>query len=256
MKLSFRGGGSVRVPVGAGGARASGGGVRALILSNFDTKWFQIAVAHERAARSAREDAIAAPDGSREMGEAFDQEMQAAMVVVAAAAFAIDALYVKVNEMLDPAARSYAKGRIARIVETFKTAFELNKRTAKWQNDISVLFDLRGELVHFRGEAHESEPHPTGKSNVSRENSVYTVERATWAVDQALEVLTVAYSSPRATHSAIVAWAESAAHVPAWLEELRNAGPDDRGRDELLVPAGARTLRHVSSSGVGRTASS
>jgi hypothetical protein len=166
MKLSFRGGGSVRVPVGAGGARASGGGVRALILSNFDTKWFQIAVAHERAARSAREDAIAAPDGSREMGEAFDQEMQAAMVVVAAAAFAIDALYVKVNEMLDPAARSYAKGRIARIVETFKTAFELNKRTAKWQNDISVLFDLRGELVL-------SAARPTNRSHTRRASRMF-----------------------------------------------------------------------------------
>jgi hypothetical protein len=36
---------------------------------------------------------------------------------------------------------------------------------------------------------------PTGKSNVSTENVVYSAERATWAVDLALEVLTTAYSA-------------------------------------------------------------
>jgi hypothetical protein len=40
--------------------------------SNFDTKWFQIAVVHERAAIGARERAIGSPDGSKEMAEAFD----------------------------------------------------------------------------------------------------------------------------------------------------------------------------------------
>jgi hypothetical protein len=205
-----------------GSARAQTGGVRVLMRSNFDIKWFQIAVAHERAALEARERAVAAPDGSTEMAEAFDDELQATMVVVAAAAFAIDALYVKVDELFDPVVRSRAKGRVGRIVETFKIAFELGKPGVEWQKSIPALFDLRDELVHFRGEDHESQPHPSGKSHVSMENSVYTAEKATRAVDLALEVLTVAYTSPRAKHTELVFWAESNAHVRALLEELRH----------------------------------
>ena len=137
---------------------------------------------------------MAAPDGSQEVGEALDDELQAAMVVVAAAAFALDALYVKVDELLDPAERSQAKSsRAGRIAETFKAAFDLGSLGGKRQTPRSpALFDLRDEVVHFRSELHESQPHPTGRSNVSRENTVYTVERATWAVDLALEVLTTA----------------------------------------------------------------
>jgi hypothetical protein len=151
-------------------------------------QWFQIAVAHERTAIEARQRAVAARDGSQKMGEAFDDELQATMVVVAATAFAIDALYVKVDELLDEPARSRAERLTGRIVETFKTAFALGRRGAEWQKSIPKLFAFRGELVHFRGEDHESQPHPTGKSHVSMESSAYTVERASWAVDLALEV--------------------------------------------------------------------
>lgn len=201
-------------------------GVRIFLSSNFDIKWFQIAVAHERAALGAREGVMAAPDGSQEVGEALDDELQAAMVVVAAAAFALDALYVKVDELLDPAERSQAKSsRAGRIAETFKAAFDLGSLGGKWQTEIPALFDLRDEVVHFRSELHESQPHPTGRSNVSRENTVYTVERATWAVDLALEVLTTAYRSPRKKHVALSEWAASSAHVPTWLEELRHGKP-------------------------------
>jgi hypothetical protein len=190
--------------------------------ANFDTKWFQVAVAHLRVAEEARKRAEAAEDGSDEMGLAFDDELQATMVVVAAAAFAIDALYVKLNDMLDPEERRQATSRVGTIVETLKSALELGPRTQQWQQSIPELFDVRDELVHFRGEDHPPLPHPTGKSHVSRESSFYTVEKATWALDLAHEVLTVAYTSPRAKHVALVAWAESVAHVPPYLDELRH----------------------------------
>jgi hypothetical protein len=160
------------------------GGISISMRANFDIKWFQIAAAHHRAAQKARRRAEAAEDGSSEMGLAFDDELQATMVVVAASAFAIDALYVKLNELLDPPERTEAKGtRVGRIVETLKIALDLGKRTGEWQRSIPDLFDLRDELVHFRGEDHPTEPHPTGKSHVSRESSFYTVEKATWALD-------------------------------------------------------------------------
>jgi hypothetical protein len=200
------------------------GGLTIKVSSNFDTKWFVIAVEHERAAIAARARAVAAPDGSSEMAQAFDDELRAAMVAIAAAAFAIDALYEKIDAMLEQEVRPrFGDGvrRSGRIVETFKVALDLGRRAHAWQTEIPRLFDLRDDEVHFEASLNDSEPHPTGKSNVSRENLIYSAEEATRAVDLALEVLTVAYSSPRKANVGLVAWAESAAHVPAWLESER-----------------------------------
>jgi hypothetical protein len=51
-------------------------GVTVKMSSNFDIKWFQIAVEHEQAAIAARAEALAAPDGSSEMAQAFDDELR------------------------------------------------------------------------------------------------------------------------------------------------------------------------------------
>src|SRR4051794_30045741 len=111
--------------IGAGGipSAESFGTPTIRIKSNFDIKWFQIALDHESAALDARDRAIAAPDGSGEMGQAFDDELKAAMVAIAASSFAIDAMYTTLWDMLDSAARpTFAQGvkRPGRIVETFK----------------------------------------------------------------------------------------------------------------------------------------
>ena len=42
------------------------------------------------------------------------------------------------------------------------------------------------------------------------------------AVDLTHEVLTVAYTSPRAKYAALVAWAGSVAHVPEYLDALHS----------------------------------
>jgi hypothetical protein len=218
-------GGEKRVVTGAAIARIRVmGEIAVKISSNFDIRWFRIAVEHEQAAIEARARAVAAPDGSTEMAEAFDDELRAAMVAVAAAAFAIDALYEKVTAMLESSARpcfSQGAKRPGRIVETFKVALDLGKRAAAWQSEIPRLFELRDDEVHFRASVNPSEPHPTGKSNVSRENLIYTCEEATRAVDLALEVLTAAYSSPRKQHEELAKWTESAAHVPDMLTTER-----------------------------------
>ena len=198
------------------------GGPRIFISSNFDLKWFEIAVEHERAALAARERAVAATDGSSEMGQAFNDEQKAAMVTIAASAFALDALYVKLNDLLDPASRSPAKeNRIGQIVETFKLALDLGKRTQEFQASVPALFKLRDEALHFQAKPNEPQMHPTGKSNVALEAIVYRAERATEAIDLALQILTIAYSSPRVTHRAVVEWAKANAHLPDWLAETR-----------------------------------
>ena len=155
------------------------------------------------------------------MAEAFDDELRSTMVVIAAAAFAIDALYVRVDELLEPEYRNRAERRVGRIIETLKVALDLGPRTQRWQTEIGDLFDKRDELVHFRGKEKEPLPHPTGKSNVSHESASFTAEEATRAVDLALEVLKGGYTLARPKHAALQTWNQRASHVPAWFDEVR-----------------------------------
>jgi hypothetical protein len=212
---------NLNLTAAGGTAVVVGGEVALMVTSHFEIKWFQIAIEHERAALEARDRADAARDDT-EWGVAFDDELKAAMVAIAASAFAIDAMHRTLDDMLAPTDRSRAKGE-GRIVETFKIALELDKGGQEWQSSIHALFKQRGALVHFRGKPHETVMHPTGKFNVSRETATYTAEATTRDVDLALEVLTTAYRSPRSKHAAIVEWAKSAAHVPAYLESVRHA---------------------------------
>ena len=69
----------MRLGISSASASAGTGGIGIRIRSNFDIKWFQIAVAHERAAVDARKRAEAAAEGSTDMAEAFDDELQATM---------------------------------------------------------------------------------------------------------------------------------------------------------------------------------
>ena len=195
------------------------------IRSNFDVTWFAIALEHERAALAARDRAVSATD-EQAMKWALDDELHAGMVTIAAAAFAIDALYSKLADMLEGSERPVlgpdAK-RSGRIVETFKRALQLGKIGQAWQKSIPTLFAQRDALVHFKGDLHNAAVHPSGKAYVSLESITYRAEAATSAVDLALEVLTTAYRSPRPTLRAIVTWSSYNAHVPAGLEQSRAA---------------------------------
>jgi hypothetical protein len=85
------------------------------------------------------------------------------MVAVAAAAFALDALYAKINAMLEPAARPRVGARVrraARVGETLKAALELGGRATSWQARIPALFELRDDLVHFEGTPYRGKPAP------------------------------------------------------------------------------------------------
>lgn len=192
-----------------------------LLQHNLEMTWFRIAVEHEQAALDARSRHEAALARSEDVGQTIDDEMRSAMVAIAAAAFSIDAMLVKVDDLIDESERPRVEGRVDRIVETFKAAVQLGGRTQRWQCAIPALFKLRGGMVHYRGQATEGLPHPTGAVNISREAGTYTAEEASDSVDLALEVLTVAYRSPRQRHAALVEWAARDAHVPTYLEAVR-----------------------------------
>lgn len=67
---------------------------------------------------------------------AFDDEQKAAMVAITAAAFALGALYVRLDHLLDPAVRIRAGSRVGKIVETFKLALLFGACTQVVQTDV------------------------------------------------------------------------------------------------------------------------
>ena len=217
------------VTAGAAVAAASGGAVTVTIAGNFWLTWSEVALEHARAANEARARAVAAPDGSSEMGEAFHDELKAGLVATTSAAFAVDAWYIEVKDRValpthvtdawsKPGARPT---RAAYVLETLKAGFALGAAASRWGRELKELYALRDGVVHFRSVAHEPQPHPTGKSNVSRQNVVYSAEAAVAAAELAVDVVSVCLTSARPELTGLKAWCDRAAHVPAMLAEMR-----------------------------------
>lgn len=174
-------------------------------------------MAHLRAAEAARTRAAEAVT-SGDAGKANHEETQATMVVIAAAAFSIDALYVKLDRMLIPRDRSDAEKRVDRIVETLKFSLDLGERAERLETSIKELFDLRDALVHFRS-AEEDLLQPL--SMQTREWESYIVEKAGWAVDLAYGVLFVAFMKPRPERKALIPRVADRQHMPRYLDRMR-----------------------------------
>ena len=179
--------------------------------------WFEIAVAHLHAAEKARTRAAEAGT-SGEAAKANHEETQAAMVVIAAAAFCIDALHVKLDGMLIPRDRSDAEKRVDRIVETLKLSLDLAERAHRFETSIKELFDLNNALVHFRS-AEEDALQPL--STQTRDRKSYTLDKAGWAVDLAYGVLFVALMNPRPERKALVPRVADRQHMPQYLDRMR-----------------------------------
>ena len=211
------------------------GGLTVRIASNFWIKWAEVALEHAGAAKGARQRAIDAEAGSQEMGEAFDDEMKAGLVAITSSAFAIDAWYEAVKGMitLPPHviaawSKSGARpSRSARVMETLRAGFKLGPAGSRWGRAIKDLYGLRNDAVHFESEFYESQPHPTGKSNVSMENVIYSADSAVQAADLGVEVVTVCIECPRPENVDLTKWCADAAHVAGYLAEKRRAEVGD-----------------------------
>jgi hypothetical protein len=197
-----------------GGARATGGVVTAKIASHFWVSWTDVAIEHARMAGKARQRAVEAPDGSPAMGKAFDGELKAALVAITAAAFAVDAWFGAVKPMiplpphlLAAWTKSGARpSRAARVSETLNAGFAVGPVAARWGRQLKWLYALRDGAVHHDSLFVEAAPHPSGKSNVSRENAVYTAEASVAAADLALQIVTRCIGSPRPALFDLVKW--------------------------------------------------
>jgi hypothetical protein len=206
------------------------GDVTVRVASNFWIKWAEIALEHAGAAKDARRRADEASAGSRERSEAFGDELGAGLVAVTSAAFAIDAWYKAIERMvaLPPHliaawSKCGAPSRSAKVMETLRAGFNLGSAGSRWGRAIKDLYRLRDHAVHFESVFHEAQPHPTGKSNVSRENVIYSADAAANAADLAVDVVTVCMASPRPMNPDLRKWCGERAHVPSYLAEKRRA---------------------------------
>jgi hypothetical protein len=209
--------------------------------------WFEIAIRHEQATRSAR----ASGDAGR--------ERQEAMIVAAASAHALEGLRRELRSGLDRhavnaavAAEPAPSGRDATARQVNATlALALDVDPSTWRVELADLFDtLRNPAVHPRAEAAPPVPHPDPARDVhvSRESALYTLERAKGAVTLLAEVMARLLSNRGASPAAEAVAASIAPRVEQLLAELSNPAGDmnpRRGRrvDAVCASCGYSSVR-------------
>jgi hypothetical protein len=198
--------------------------IRIQVRSHLWITWGRIAMQHETMARAARGEAARLPSGSN-LGPPLERELDAGLVCVCAAAFAVEALWV---ELVDPARgivpedlrdtwKAQRLGRGGRIEETLKLGVDNSALPRTLRRDLDWLFPARGKVVHFEGKVESPEPHPLG-TNVAPVNVAYSAEAASRAVDLLVQVLTVCRDRPK---SALETWSASLRHAFDDLLALR-----------------------------------
>jgi hypothetical protein len=173
--------------------------VQIKIRTHFWIAWAKVAIDHEAVARRERDAAEqVAQSESHQRAVYLEREWHAAMVAVCAAAFAVDALYGAVCDLVGilPEQPEERRGRRGQILETLKRGFIIGKVATAWNKELKWLLGLRDTAVHFGEGSRDPVPHPLGMSTAP-ELANYSVENAERAVSFALQMLDTCTRSPR-----------------------------------------------------------
>jgi hypothetical protein len=164
--------------------------------------WARIALKHEAMARATK----------REMQQPgadhlrlLEQEADAGLDGICAAAFALEALSRELSELgtipeatlkawRDAENRPKAKDVILEVVAQ---TIDTRRLYTSWRGELEWLFDLRDSSVHYEGAFAPPEPHPLGM-NVAPSQVAYSAENATQAVDLLLGILERCRDKPKA----------------------------------------------------------
>ena len=211
---------------GHGGTTAPG----IIAMTHLWLVWAEIAIDHERAARAAREQAVALrPQGSPEFSEALSRELRASMVAVSAAAHALDAFYGAVKRYVQlPATtvEAWERNRTARrsrILETLKLGFAVGRAAQRWHAEFRWLFGLRDGVVHAEERWQSLRPHPVG-GKMTPEHVMYAHEASVRAVDLVLDVLDGSFTGPKPNDGQLSEYLAMRRDVPARVRQRRD-GP-------------------------------
>jgi hypothetical protein len=150
------------------------------------SRWAGIALAHLQAARQALARLQAEPDSSKWAPEDLNTDVEASMQAIAASAFAVEALWKRLQQVLDAAgaepnlsgSRGDA-GKALRIIEA-STAHP----PARLKKDLEWLYGERTSLVHFKDErSRPTRPHPVLPTNVAYEHARFSATSAQRAAE-------------------------------------------------------------------------
>jgi hypothetical protein len=205
--------------------------------------WIRIALKHEAITLAARQRAQQhRADWVRAQGEAnaeqqtkhgtdmalaLGEEMDAALVGICAAAFALEALSRELEELgaVSQATvdrwrekRKEGKGPAAEDVtlEILSQTFDMRGLVTRLQGELPRLFEVRGGAVHYEGLFEATRPHPVG-TEVSVAQETYSAENTTRAADLLVVILERCRDKPKAP-------------ARKWSEDMRRAINELLGR--------------------------
>jgi hypothetical protein len=128
--------------------------------------------------------------------------MDAALVGICAAAFALEALSRELRDLgVAPAELEAAwqvKGLTARkrLLERLKHAVDPSGLVGTWERELPWLFGVRGGAVHYDSSFEATLPHPAG-THVSVAQDAYSVENASRAADLLVSILEGCRDKPK-----------------------------------------------------------
>ncbi len=165
--------------------------------------WLRIAIEHLPQVRSARlalaSAAVSATsDDSKRETRALENEIAVAMVVIAAAAFSVEAFSAMVHQQAGletGVGRSTSAAR--RIAEILRQAFVIDSRSFhEVRSTLGTVFRVRNLAVHPPAAFQEFHPHPVTAS-VPIPFAAFTLENSEAALRFILDMLVWCTSSPR-----------------------------------------------------------
>jgi hypothetical protein len=180
--------------------------------------WARIALQHETMTTAAREELEQAAPGNRN-GYMLQNEADAGLVTICAAAFALEALSRELDELVTvPPATLAAWQRKPppadkHVLELLKLAVDPKGLVNAWKRELAWLFEVRGGAVHYGGVSEPAQPHPIG-INVAAAQVTYSSENATRAVDLLLGVLKRCRARPKPP---VRGWSGAMRHI---IDEL------------------------------------
>jgi hypothetical protein len=175
--------------------------VRIFMRTHLWMSWARVALQHETMVEAARQELQqAGPENMN--GRLLQNEADAGLVAICAAAFAIEALSRELDELVIVPPATLAAWRKKpppadkQVLELLKLAVDPKGLVAGWKRELSWLFGVRGGAVHYRGVSEPVQAHPVG-INVAVAQVTYSTENATRAVDLLLGILERCRDKPK-----------------------------------------------------------
>ena len=157
----------------------------------------RIAVKHEAAARSARQQAMRLNQAGKYCGDELNEELEAVLIAITASANALEAVYggllSRVPSAVPP---DNTKPDWRKILLALEACFELDpQKLHTWRARFERLFTIkRNVVVHFKEPSRALEVHTPG-FRTSPEHCEYTLEEGELSVGLLLDVLATCGSS-------------------------------------------------------------